>query len=70
MADGRCLTEFTSSKLLHESIMKSNGIDVQDNYKFRELAQQRGPEGFSLPLKNAACMSGSPTVIVSQEGGC
>ena len=73
MADGRCLTEFTSSKLLHESLMKDKGIDVQDNYKFRIMAQQDGPDGFSIPLKNAACSNGQVDVLVAQpgqSGGC
>ena len=69
MADGRCLTEFTSSKLLMDELMKKNSIDVFDNYKFRRMAQENGPDGFSLPLKNAACMTGQPTVLVSQEEG-
>jgi len=69
MADGRCLTEFTSSKLLIDELMKKNSIDVFDNYKFRRMAQENGPDGFSLPLKNAACRTGEPTVIISQDGG-
>jgi hypothetical protein len=69
MADGRCLTEFTSSKLLHEEIMKKNGIDVYDNYKFRLSAQESGPDGLSLPLKNAACGTSEVSVLVSQEEG-
>jgi len=69
MADGRCLTEFTSSKLLHEALMKNGGIDVYDNYKFRRMAQESGPDGLSLPLKNAACSTGQISVLVSQEEG-
>jgi len=69
MADGRCITDFTSSKILHESLMKSQKIDVEDNYKFRMMAQQDGPDSLNLPLKNAACMSGQVNVLVSQSEG-
>jgi hypothetical protein len=69
MADGRCLTDFTSSKILHETLMQNKQIDVEDNYKFRMMAQQAGPDALNLPLKNAACMTGQATVLVSQEEG-
>jgi hypothetical protein len=69
MADGRCLTDFTSSKILHETLMQRNSIDVEDNYKFRMMSQQTGPDALNLPLKNAACMTGQATVLVSQEEG-
>ena len=67
MADGRCLTDFTSSKLLHETLMQQKNIGVEDNYKFRMMAQQDGPDGFSLPLRNAACRNGQVSVLVGQE---
>jgi len=74
MADGRCLTEYTSNRLLQDAIYASNNIDIYDNYKFRKLAEQNGPDHFQGPLKNAAC--GNPNgvfTIVAKEtqgGNC
>jgi hypothetical protein len=68
MADGRCLTDFNSSKLLHESLMQQKNINVEDNYKFRMMAQQDGPDGLNLPLRNAACSDGKVSVLVNQDG--
>jgi hypothetical protein len=43
MADGRCFTIGTSAQLLNDYIMKSNGIQYQDNYSYRQLLQKQGP---------------------------
>ena len=43
MADGRCFTIGTSSRLLNDYVMSSNGIQYQDNYNYRKLLQQQGP---------------------------
>lgn len=55
MADGRCITEFTSPRILNDTIMMTKGINFQDNYAYRMYLQSKGPEGLTLPLKNAAC---------------
>ena len=44
MADGRCFTIGTSSLLLNDFIMKSNGIDYQNNYAYRKFLQAKGPQ--------------------------
>ena len=44
MADGRCFTISTSSQLLNDYVMNSNGISLADNYSYRRLLQQRGPQ--------------------------
>ena len=44
MADGRCYTINTSSQLYTNYIMKENGIKYEDNYSFRKLLQEKGPE--------------------------
>lgn len=44
MADGRCFTINTSSRLLNNYIMTTNGVDYVDNYKYRQLLQKSGPE--------------------------
>jgi hypothetical protein len=44
MADGRCFTINTASRLLNNYIMTNNGIDYVDNYKYRQLLQSKGPE--------------------------
>jgi hypothetical protein len=67
MADGRCITEFTSSRILNDQIMADNKVAFQDNYKYRSLLQERGPEAFSLPVKNAACRNGQVVVLVENE---
>jgi hypothetical protein len=43
MADGRCFTISTSSQLLNDFVMNSNGVALADNYSYRKLLQQRGP---------------------------
>lgn len=43
MADGRCFTIGTSSRLLNDYVMTTNGIQYQDNYSYRKLLQQQGP---------------------------
>jgi len=44
MADGRCFTLNTSSRLLNNYIMTENNIDYVDNYKYRQLLQSEGPK--------------------------
>lgn len=58
MADGRCITSFDSNRIMNDVIMQQNKVSYQDNYKYRMLLQSKGPEAFSLPMKNAACRSG------------
>lgn len=67
MADGRCLTEFSSSRILNDQIMAEKNIAFQDNYKYRATLQAEGPEGLSLPVKNAACRTGQVVVLVENE---
>ena len=50
MADGRCIQDFTPSRILHEELMSRAGINVYDNYSFRQMAQKAGPDGMGLPL--------------------
>lgn len=57
MADGRCITEFESSRLLNDAIMLKNNITFQDNYKYRQYLQGSAPEGLNLPLQNGACIN-------------
>ena len=44
MADGRCFTLNTSSRLLNNYIMNENKVDYVDNYKYRQLLQSEGPK--------------------------
>lgn len=67
MADGRCLTEYSSSRILNDQIMAEKNIAFQDNYKYRATLQAEGPEGLSLPVKNAACRTGQVVVLVENE---
>lgn len=67
MADGRCITEFTSNRLYNDEIMMKNKIAFQDNYSYRSFLQSKGPEAFSLPLKNAACRNGRIAPLAENE---
>ena len=44
MADGRCFTINTSSRLLNNYIMTENKVDYVDNYKYRQLLQNECPK--------------------------
>lgn len=44
MADGRCFTINNSSMLYNDFLMSQNGIKYEDNYSFRKLLQEKGPE--------------------------
>jgi hypothetical protein len=68
MADGRCLTEFTSNRLMTEALMQTQKIDVEDNYKFRTQYLQT-VDSLNLPLRNAACRDGMVSVLVDQQEG-
>lgn len=67
MADGRCITEFASNRIMTDALMAEKKIAVFDNYAFRQVAQEKGPEGFALPLRNAACRTGQVQVLVENE---
>lgn len=43
MADGRCFTINSSSQLLNNHIMKTQGIMFEDNYSYRQFLQKSGP---------------------------
>jgi hypothetical protein len=67
MADGRCITSFDSNRVMTDTLMQSASINVYDNYKFRQMAQEKGPDAFSLPLRNAACRTGQAQILVENE---
>ena len=67
MADGRCITSYDSNRIMSDLLMSKEGIAFQDNYKWRAFLQSNGPEALSLPLKNAACQSGTPKVLMDSE---
>jgi len=67
MADGRCITEFTSSRILNDKIMADKNVAFQDNYKYRATLQVEGPDGLSLPLKNGACGNNDKGMVLNTE---
>ena len=67
MADGRCITEVASNRIMTETLMQSAKIAPYDNYAFRQLAQAKGPDAFNLPLKNAACRTNQVQILVENE---
>jgi hypothetical protein len=69
MADGRCITESTSSRILYDFIVREKGVPYQDGHRARMLLQSQGPEGLSLPVRNAACSGPTPVAspLVSRQ---
>ena len=67
MADGRCFTIGTAAQLFNDHMMKSNGIQLQDNYSYRMLLQQQGPKILDVPpiKRKGPCIScNQPLLIV------
>lgn len=50
MADGRCFTINNSSMLYNDHLMIQNGIKFEDNYSFRKLLQEKGPDIVKAPV--------------------
>ena len=48
MADGRCFTINTSSRLTNDYVMTQTGIPYQDNYSFRKFLQANGPKALEI----------------------
>jgi len=67
MADGRCITEFTSNRIYNDALMARKNIPFQDNYKYRATLQAEGPDSLNLPLKNAACNTCQITPLVENQ---
>lgn len=44
MADGRCFTISTASRLFNDYVMEKNGVPLVDNYSYRQLLQSQGPQ--------------------------
>ncbi len=44
MADGRCFTINTASQLFNDYVMSSHGIAYANNYAYRRLLQEKGPD--------------------------
>ena len=57
MADGRCFTIHTSAQLFNDYIMDQNGVPVQDNYSFRKMLQQKGPEILKPLERQGPCIN-------------
>ena len=51
MADGRCFTVALSNRVLNEYLAAKAGIDVRDNFAYRQ-ALQKNPELFTKHLDN------------------
>ena len=51
MSDGRCFTVALSNRILNEYIAAKAGIDVRDNFAYRQ-ALQKNPEIFITQLQN------------------
>lgn len=65
MADGRCITEVDSNRIMFDELKAKTGFGMYDNNKYRMYLQEKGPDSLSLPLRNGACREkcdGSPIV--------
>jgi hypothetical protein len=43
MADGRCYQIHSSSRLINNYVMQQEGINMEDNYSYRQYLQRAGP---------------------------
>lgn len=57
MADGRCFTVHSASQLFNDYVMQKNNIMPQDNYSFRRLLQQKGPELLAPVQRKGECIT-------------
>ena len=55
MADGRCYTINTSSKLFNDYVMQKNKIYYEDNYSYRKMLQTMGPAIFNRDFQGVEC---------------
>lgn len=55
MADGRCITDNKSDRILIDFLKMKMGIGAYNNNSFRLKLQQMSPEDLKLPLCDAAC---------------
>lgn len=55
MADGRCLTVLTSSKIFNEELAYQNGIDVRDNYTYRQFLQNNPDQCSKYITQTSLC---------------
>ncbi len=55
MADGRCFTVTVSSRILNEEIAHKSGIDVRDNYAYRQ-SLQNNPDKYIQMITPKDCL--------------
>jgi len=71
MADGRCFTIGTASRLLNDYVMKTNNIAYEDNYSYRQLLQKMGPEVVSnIENKQHVGQIARPNNYINQCQSC
>ena len=44
MADGRCFTIYSASRIVNDTIMQEAGIPLPFNYQYRQYLQKEGPD--------------------------
>ncbi len=67
MADGRCHTINNSSMLYDNYLKAQHGIAPENNYAFRQLLQQKGPELHQPPQpKDGPCGMCDSTMDLSE----
>tara|TARA_R110002074_G_scaffold254008_1_gene426106 strand:+ start:5397 stop:5663 length:267 start_codon:yes stop_codon:yes gene_type:complete len=71
MADGRCFTIGTASRLLNDHVMKTNNIGYSDNYSYRQLLQKMGPDVMdSIEDKQRVGQIARPNNYINQCQSC
>lgn len=56
MADGRCTTINTSTRLFNDELFKKGNIGVFDNFGYRQFLQSSSPEDV-IPASNCSLFS-------------
>lgn len=71
MADGRCFSVYTSSKLFNDYLMSQAGIPYEDNYSYRQFIQRNGSEMMSTVQQlQSTVPAPNPNNYVNQCQAC
>ena len=69
MGEGRCLTSYMSNKQSNDVIMARNGIQIEDNYRYRQFLQNGGIQSLNMPFRNGACGAPVPMGTAALKNG-
>ena len=69
MGEGRCLTSYLANKQSNDVIMARNGIQFEDNYRYRQFLQNGGIQALNMPFRNGACGAPVPMGTAALKNG-